>query len=236
MPTLEDLAGRIDKLEKQQSGRWRVFVQYLISPAILVIIGYLLNLQVEEAKQGLQRIEVDVKRIEAAQGMLSELFSDVPERAFIADRLMGKLVDSDLSEEISKIVTAYYTEKLNQALDSDEALDEAEEITSAAKAIGGPAAERLVSKIEASTYYVVVASIPHREKARAIQLANSLTRNGYSSEVHYSTTGFYAVTIGHLPLAEAKALRREAIDEGHGPKDTYLTPGPQFKEKIYPRE
>ena len=64
MAVLQDLEKRIEKLEKGKDGPARFFLQYLLSPLPLVIIRGLLNLQLEKAKQGFQKIELELKRIE----------------------------------------------------------------------------------------------------------------------------------------------------------------------------
>ncbi len=233
MPTIEELSERIERLESEQRGKWRFALQYLGAPLVLLIIGYLLNQSLEGAKQEFLQLQVEVKQIEAAQKMLAEIFSEVPERAFIADRLMSKLVDEALSNEISDIVQQYYSQKLDRPLTKN-ALRDIEDIVSAAEAIGGRAAEKIKSQVREKQYYVVVASIIPENRDEAIRRAELLRRKGYDSEVHYSTTGYYAVTIGHLPLNDAKALRNAAVDGNDAPDDSYLIPGTKFTEKIYP--
>ncbi len=233
MATIEELTDRINRLESEQRGKWRFVFQYLAGPLLLLIIGYFLNQSLEGAKQEFLQLQVEVNQIEAAQKMLTEIFSDVPERAFIADRLMSKLVDEALSNEISDIVQQYYSQKLDRPL-SNKALQDVDGIVSAAEAIGGRAAESIKSQLREKRYYVVVASLIPEKRNEAISRAEVLRRKGYESEVHYSTTGYYAVTIGRLPLDEAKALRDRAIENDDGPHDSYLIPGNKFTEKIYP--
>ena len=233
MSTIEELSGKIEKIEKEQRSKWRFFYQYLVAPILLLVIGFFLNQNLEKAKQEFEMLQLEVKKIEAAQDMLTEIFSDVPERAFIADRLMSKLLDENLSKEISEIVERYYSQKLEQPL-LNQSLQDVEEIVSAADAIGGRAAESIKNKLQQNLYYVVIASIVPQKRQEAIDSARRLKEKGYDSEVHYSSSGYYAVTIGHIPLMEAKTLREKAIEKNDAPPDAYLIPGTKFIEKIFP--
>src|SRR5829696_255866 len=137
--SVEDLEERIQRIEKAQSSGWGRFLKYIASPLLLLVIGSILNSRLEEARQDFQRLEIDVKQVDAAQKMLAELFSDIPERAFIADRLMSRLVDKELAAEVSDMVAKYYSQKLNSSTKSGDV----DKIAAAAEAIGGRAAEKV---------------------------------------------------------------------------------------------
>ncbi len=233
MSTIEELTDKIDRFDREQQTKSRFFFRYLVSPLLILIIGYFLNQSVQEAKEQFHRLELEVNQIEAAQTMLADLFSDIPERAFIADRLMSKLVDEELSREISDIIALYYSQRLSRQL-SDSTLADAEKIAAAAEAIGGPAAEAIQSQLRERQYYVVVASIQAEQREEAIQRAENLRRKGYNAEVHHSSTGYLAITVGNLPLSEAKALLTRAIAQNDGPEDAYLLPGDTFIQRVYP--
>ena len=231
MATNEELARKIDQIEREQRSKWRLFLQFIVSPLLLLIIGYFLTGSIERAKEDFQHLQLEVKRIETAQIMLRDLFSNAPERAFVADRLMSKLVDETLSKQISEIVFGYYSSKnLNKRL-SGPVLDKAAEIVGAAEAIGGPAADKIKTKL----YYIVVASKKpgKRDKAEAIECAKKLQKK-YKSKVHYSDSGYFVVTVGRLPLNKAKSLLTKVIESEDGREDSYLIPGNTFTKQIYP--
>jgi hypothetical protein len=234
LQTLDELSKKVDRLERQQHGSIHFFFQYLVSPLLLLIIGFILNQNVEQAKQSFQNLELEVKRIEAAQSLLNELFSDIPERAFIADRLMTKLVDEGLSKEISSIITQYYSQRFKNDLSMND-MAGVEKIAAAAKAIGGPAAESITKHLQMQRYYVIVASIKPINERDAIIKAKTLREKGYDSEIYYSTSDYLAVTIGNQSFSKANTLRKKAFDNGDAPSDSYLTTGVTFTERLYPR-
>jgi hypothetical protein len=210
------------------------FFQYLVSPLMLLVIGYLLNQQAERSKQVFNRLELDVKRIDVAQNMLTELFSGIPERAFVADRLLVKLVDSTLGNEISSIISRYYSQKLNRTLSGKE-MEEAEKIATAASAIGGPAADSITIQMQQNHYYIVVASIKPSNEAEAVRKAEDLAGLGYNSEIYYSWSGYLAVTIGYLPFEDARSLLDRAVSKGNARPDSYLVPAKTFSKRVYPK-
>ena len=65
MSNFKDLSLRIDNLEKQSSSRVRFLLQYVLSPALLLLIGFFFSSKLEATKQSFQLLELEVKRIEA---------------------------------------------------------------------------------------------------------------------------------------------------------------------------
>lgn len=228
--SLEDLAERIQRIEKAQYSAWGIFLKYIASPLLLLIIGSILNARFEDARQDFQRLEIEVKQVDAAQKMLGELFSDIPERAFIADRLMSRLIDKQLAAEVSDMVAKYYAQKLNAATRSGDI----DKIVAAAEAIGGPAAEKVTAKLRQANFYVVVASLPPDRREEAVMRAKDLGAKGYDSAVYYSSSGYFTVTAGHLPFERAKELRQRATVKNDIPDDSYIIPGRTFGDQIYP--
>lgn len=228
---LADLLARIEKIESQHRQWWRFFLQYLISPIVLVLIAAYFNHNLERTKQDFQNLALEVQRLEAAQDMLSELFSDIPERAFVADRLMSQLVDDELAAEISQIVTNYYSHKLDRMLSTD-SVETVEQIMIAAEAIGGVAAESIARELEMKNYYVVVASVEPDNRIGALNAANSLKEKGYDAEVYLSISGYLGITVGKSPLEGARKLQIDAIANGDANEDSFLAPEERFTEKI----
>lgn len=202
-----------------------------ISALGVTLLGHYFQQTIELEKQRLQQVELEIRKIDAAQKMLAELFSGSPERGFIADRLMAQLVDEKMSKEIHEIVKNYYSKQLEEKL-SGESLNQARKIASAAKLFGGVAAEGVLQK----QYYIVVASISLNEQEVAVSKAKALRDKGYDGEVYYSTSGWYVVTIGRFPFTEADSRRLEAINRGDKDirADSYLALGHTFTKKLFP--
>ena len=224
---------KVDRTESKLRNWLGFYVPILSSPLLILVLGFFLNQQMEKQREAFQRLELEVKRIETAQHMLNELFSDIPERAFVADRLMRKLLDENLSKEVSSITALYYRQKLDQRL-SNKTLDKAVEIETAAKAIGGSAAESITAQLQTQHYYLVAASIKPDGEKDAIDKAAALRVKKYDGEVYFSTSGYFTVTFGHLPLAEATSLLTKAVKNGDTPEDSYLIPGKTFTKRLYP--
>jgi hypothetical protein len=56
MPELDQLEKRVSKLER--GGTARFAVQYLLSPILVLALGFYFNLRLEQTKSELERIEV----------------------------------------------------------------------------------------------------------------------------------------------------------------------------------
>ena len=72
------------------------------------------------------------------------------------------------------------------------------------------------------------------EKRRALEVRAELRGKGHPSEVYWSETGYFLVTLDHLPAAEARRKRDEAVRAGDIPGDAYLIAGTSLREKINP--
>lgn len=219
MTDIEELSQRVEDLEKQGASRVRFFVQYLLSPLLIVLIGWIFNHQIETAKQSFQQLELEVKRIEATRGFMQELFSGSPQRAFVAERLIRRIVEEQLAQEISTVVKEYYAGKLQESIARKD-IQKVTDIKDAAHAISTPASRELVQTLEQPSYYVIVASLQSEEDA--VSKAKELRAKQYKSEVILSTTGWYGVTIGRYSFQEAIEVRQAAIDKGDAPKDAYI--------------
>jgi len=112
MSDIHVLPGRSEIPDKPGSGGIRFFVQYLLSPLLVIVIGAIFYYELEEAKLSFQRLELEVKRIEATRGFMTELFSGSPQRAFVAERLIQQIVDDKLAAEVSSIVKDYHAERI----------------------------------------------------------------------------------------------------------------------------
>lgn len=205
MATLEELNDRVGKLEKHGRGRVRFFFQYLLFPVLIVAIGFWLNLRLERAKQEFRRVELELKRIQAAHQMLNELFSGTPERAFIAERLITKIIDKHLSEEIHKIVEDYYLRKLEESASKGD-LKTVKEIADAAEGINSQASQEILLALELPQFQIIAESFESQAEAR--RRADLLRAKGHESEVKPTPSGKFEVIIGKLPLEEAILKRK----------------------------
>ena len=212
---------------KEKSGAFRFFMQYLFSPVIIIIIGFYFNVQLERTKQSFQTLELELKRIQAAQEMLQELFSGTPERAFIAERLIAQIVDEKLREEIHKLVTDYYTEQFDESIYAQD-ISKMSRISKAARKVKSPAGDRVVAAFMAVKYHIVAASKPNEQTALAY--SGELKETGFDSEAYFvPTTGIYNVTLGSYPLEEAMAKRNQAIQAEIVTPDAWLSKGEGWK-------
>ncbi len=222
MTELQDLEKRIEKLEKGKESPTRFFLQYLLSPLPLVIIGGLLNLQLEKAKQGFQKIEIELKRIETTQKFMTELFSGNPQRALIAEKLISGIVDKNLADEITNIVKTFYDQKLAENLSNPNPnnIKKAEEIKAAAEAFQTEGAKKLLDTLKAESFYVIAGSF--KVQQNALNQAEELRLKGYNSEVIKSKAGNYRVAIGKYGFDAVIAELKEGVDKKDFPPDAWI--------------
>ncbi|MFZ5449551.1 MAG: SPOR domain-containing protein [Thermodesulfobacteriota bacterium] len=220
MTELQDLEMRIQKVEKSKESPARFFLQYLLSPLLLVIIGGLLNFQLEKAKQEFHKIELELKRIETTQKFMTELFSDNPQRALIAEKLISVIVDKKLANEIIDIVEKFYSQKLAESLANPKDLQKAEEIKAAAETLQTQAGKKILDKLKAESFSVIVGSFADQQNA--LNKAEVLRLKGYDSKIVKSKAGFYRVAIGKYNFDAAIEKRREAIGKGDFPSDAWI--------------
>ncbi len=182
---LAALRERLDALEKAGESRWRFFVQYLLSPLLVVVIGLVFNWQLEMGRKATQQLEI-------AQSMLGSLFSDDEFRSLATQRLLNQLLEDEvLKRELDGIVSDYFRRRFRKALQAGD-VDDAYRIYDAARSVGGEAGKRLVSGVEKET------------GAR-----ETLTR--YERAKRAEETGFRALAEGRFDVAleafaEAKAV------------------------------
>jgi hypothetical protein len=71
------------------------------------------------------------------------------------------------------------------------------------------------------------------DKQRAINLSQSLASKGYNTRIILNDVGRYAVSLGLYSLDAAREKKREAIDKGDVPQDTYVM-GQERVVKVIP--
>lgn len=160
-PDATELEKRIEKLERDNSKG--MLVQYLLYPALLLVIGWCLNRTIESQK-------LDVQRIQVTQTLLPSLFSDNHSQALATELIVSK-VEPDLAGELHEITANYYEQKLKSDINKGQ-YESADSIISAAKSIGGPAADKILQS----------ATAPATEKAIGqLDLARTKERDGFQS-------------------------------------------------------
>ncbi len=193
----QNVVQRVDKLEarmtllegREKQSAFQFFVQYLLSPVLLVALGAIMNWRVEKAKADIESKKAETERIDIAQKMIPTLFGGKPEQAFATERLMSKVVDPGVAKEFEEIVAKFY--KLQVESDAKAGnFENVEKTVSAAKALGGGAAEQVVQSIE-----------PNSDTAKKLQnysVASREERAGFESLV----TGNYDEALQHFQNAE----------------------------------
>ncbi len=139
----QQIETRLSKLEKKTQGGVRFFVQYLLSPFLVVAIGVVVNWNIEQDRKEVQQIKV-------AQSMLSTLFSEDEFQIMATKRLMDEVLqDESLKIEIGKIVNDYMISKFN-ALANEGDYENAVKVHTAVESIGGNAGSEIAKNIEAN--------------------------------------------------------------------------------------
>lgn len=230
---------RVEKLETGTRSvippRWRDAI-VVLSPIALAVMGYLFNARLEETQNEIDRTELEIRRIEAAQGIMGEIFDGEYEKALLMERLLTLLIeDPDLVAEVSATLATFYRNRIEQLSSegqrlSGEATREILQLTAAARNFDFPARQDID---EASRLHVVIRSLARTPQARADSIADARElRETYlfPAEVWESRTdgGYYALTLGFLPIPEAHAQLERARALGIAPKDAYLTKGVHF--------
>ena len=230
---MDDLHKRVALLERHNNSKIPGALKYIVSPLLVLVIGFYFNSQLQESERNFSLLQLEVVRIQAAQDMLQELFSGTPKRALIAEKLMAHLVDEKLGAEIRQIVVDYYSDEISDSVSGD-LLQRQLDLAIVARKIRSPAAESILKAIDQVHYHVVIASKHTLTMAKA--RADSLRAKGYPAEVYRTQNGIYAVTLGSFPFSLAAIERREAIRIGVGRDDSWLSAGKLWSEKVYPVE
>lgn len=80
--------------------------------------------------------------------------------------------------------------------------------------------------------YVIAGSLGTLSAAK--KLAEVLSSKHYRVGVFESTTGVYAITVGHLSIDDAKRLVEQGIRKGDLPNDTFLHDGTRLIRQVWP--
>jgi len=136
MENLKELEERVTKIEKTNGLRF--YVQTLLAPVLIVLIGTIINWKIERNKAENQRIEL-------AQKMIPLMFDGKPEQALAAQRLLDKVVEPAVAKELETIVAGFYNSQTTTALKNGD-IKTAQNIMLAANTIGGNVANQIIQK------------------------------------------------------------------------------------------
>jgi len=195
MPTTDELEARIAKLESQ--GKIKFFVQYLLSPILILLIGGLLNFTVERGKSESNRIDI-------AQKMIPPLFAGNSDQAFATERLLARVLDANTAHDLHEIVAKYYQSKIDANLREGN-VEAAQKIVSSAESIGGPAAETIVKTVASDKAQTETL----QKYASKSELASQKEREGFESLI----AGNYDNAINAFQSAEAAYPRYHDVYE-----------------------
>jgi hypothetical protein len=141
MATLEELESRIARMEKQSSLRF--FIQYLLSPFLIVAVGAFINWRIEAARS-------EDRQLELAQQAVAKLFEGHADEALAHQRLIREMVRQELALKLDTIFAEFLSRKVDAKLAQGE-VDSAEAIVAAAESIASPAAQQIVKSIDSDT-------------------------------------------------------------------------------------
>jgi hypothetical protein len=219
-----ELESRVAKLEKQSASRF--FVQYLLSPLLVLAVGAVMNYRVEQNKTELEKAKSDIQRIDLAQKMIPILFAGNPQQAFATQRLMEKVLDADVAKEFKEVITSYYKAKVESDLKKGD-ITSAVETLNAAQSIGGQSADQVVQSVTQDHGKSEVI----QKYTNKVQLASQKEREGFENLI----AGKYDDAIKSFQAAEeaynsyhqvyeiAKLLRtrRSELDDDNGRKKMF---------------
>lgn len=210
-----ELEGRIAKLEKQ--GASRFFVQYLLSPLLVLVVGAFMNWRVESNRQNIESARSEIQRIELAQKMLPNLFSNNASEAFATQRLMQKVLDPEMAKEIVAMVENYYREKYKSDVEGGDTKSAVETLT-AAQRIGGASADQFAQSVTQQNGNATIQQIK-----TGLQLAAEKEREGFENLIHGkygdAAKSFQESTDAYATYHNSAELARLIKDRGYEMSD-----------------
>src|SRR4030042_4455173 len=132
---IKNIQDRLTKLEKSNQHKIRFVTQVIISPILVLIIGFILNARLEEKKTSIEEKKTTIQQFELVQSMLPELFSDDEYIGFATQRIMERVLeDQELKDEISKDVREYYAKKIKDSIAANDP-ETAQKVVDAAQSV-----------------------------------------------------------------------------------------------------
>lgn len=208
---------------------WCLIIIQLITPIAVVCMGHYFTTQIEAVNRDYKKMELEVQKIDIAKNFLNELFSGVPERAFIAERLISNVVDDSMKIEIENILCDYYKNEFNKFIDNRD-YKKTSEIIQAAKSMNSHAGKKIAKEIDDLQYYIIIASI--KDKNEAIEYAKRYERKGYKCNIYFTERNYYAITLGKYTYQQAQNVLNTELEKKTIITTSYIVTGKTFLEQV----
>lgn len=208
---------------------WFLIIFQLLTPMAVVYMGHYFANQIEEVNREHKKIELEIHKIDIAKNFLNELFSGIPERAFIAERLISNVVNDSMKIEIESILSDYYKNEINKFIESKN-YEKTNEIIQAAKSMNSQAGQKIAKDLSNEQFYIVIASI--KQKEDAINYAKKYINKGYKCNIYFTKAQYYAITIGKYSYQQANDIINRELEKKAIISSSWITKGKSFLEKI----
>lgn len=248
--TVEERLAALEKRQPASSWTWLRDGMAMASPILLAVLGFWFNQILQEARERIDTQQLEIRRIQAAQSIMTALFKgDVHEAKAMHVLFRGLFAEHALRETLDESILSYLEQKQRdrwKALDPDPARRLSDDELAPFEAIQ-ETAELLVpgavlGEEEAMRLHVVLISLARGpgKFARLRDLAERFAarHERWTPEIWCSTTGegFLALTIGRHPAGQARAIgaAAAAADPDDAIEDFYVTPGAHLVARVWP--
>ena len=188
----EQDGSRTRPIAAKGSGFGRFALQYLVSPSLVVVIGFYFNMRLQDAKADLEKSRQQLDRIEVAHEIIRNALSSDYDQCFITLRLVEVVLEPELAAQVIDAVTEYLGRKAGMEL-AEGRPEEAVAIVKAAVATGGDAGRKVEAGILRAT---LAPEVPD-------QLSKAQQAGDYTSEgFRYLISGRYEDALEAFRKAE----------------------------------
>jgi hypothetical protein len=248
--TESSLEERLEALEQKSKSGFPTWLRdgvTLVSPIALAFIGYFFQQTLQDTRIAIEQNELDIRRIDSAQAILSALFQEDYEEARALHSLFNALMaDSKLSTSLAGSIDEYFVAKFDRIARQPNlgqgdvaAMQQTADDASAFGAAGPPA------ELDVTLHVVLVSLIRDRpgKFARLIPIAEAISADPSvpDAEIWCSSTGigFLALTVGRHPLDRAWAIGEDVQAKGWDERkglspEFYVTRGDHLYRQVWP--
>lgn len=150
----EKIEERLQKLEKRNKSAGRFFTQYILAPILVVAIGFVFNIYLNQTKEEIEHKRIEMEQIQLADKMIDNLFSDDVYKINASKALIEYvLIDSRVRDAMIAIVDAYLDE-IKQKSEQEGDFDSLYALYDSARSYGGESNEEIVKVFEADSSFV----------------------------------------------------------------------------------
>lgn len=245
----EDRLERLEKATRSAFPAWLRDGLTLLSPIALAVMGFFFQQTLQQTRIGIEQNELEIRRIDSAQSILSAVFREEYEEARALQSLFDALMaDSRLRASLSQSIDAYFVAKFDRVarqpnLDAAN-VSELRRTVDDASGLVTPGA--LPTDLAPEMHVVLVSLIRDApgKFARLIPIAEAISADPTvpDAEIWCSSTGigFLALTVGRHPLERAWAVgedvQAKGWDEDRGLSEFYVTRGDHLYRQVWPGE